>query len=146
MSDSSRPDKPKKIRNYRDLIVWRRAKTLAGKCYRLAAELPEFEKYDMGRQLRKAALSVPNNISEGHGRFSHPDYARHVSIARASAMEVSSTLEVAVEVGYLSDQQIADPLSDVDEIGRMLWSLAVSLKTKQLPAKTVRFRSKRSDA
>jgi four helix bundle protein len=121
------------IRSHRDLIVWQRAKKLAGMCYRIAALLPEEERYEMKRQLRGAVSSVPHNIAEGHGRLSRVDYARHVSIARGSLMEVESILDVAIEVGYVTDDQIGAAMKTADEIGRMLWALARSLGTQQLP-------------
>ena len=130
------------LRSHRDLIVWQRAKKLVGICYRLAALLPDEERYEMRRQLRRAAVSVPNNVAEGHGRLSRVDYARHVSIARGSLMEVESLLELAVEVGYVSEDQIANAMKLADEIGRMLWALARSLGTQQLPKGAVRARAR----
>jgi four helix bundle protein len=123
------------IRSHRDLVVWQRSKKLVGTCYKLTARLPPEEEFGMRRQLRRAAVSVPNNIAEGHGRLSRADYARHVSIARGSLMEVESLLDVAVEVGYVTEAQIAGAMEAADEIGRMIWSLARSLGTRQLPTK-----------
>jgi four helix bundle protein len=130
------------IRSHRDLIVWQRARKLVGKCYRIGAMLPDDEKFEMTKQLRRAAVSVPNNIAEGHGRLSRADYARHVSIARGSLMEVESMLDVAVEVGYVTDDQISDTMNSADELGRMLWGLARSLGTRQLPRPNDSIKSK----
>jgi four helix bundle protein len=121
------------IRSHRDLIVWQRSKKLVGICYTLASRLPPSEEYDLCRQLKRASVSVAANIAEGHGRLSRVDYARHVSIARGSLTEVECLLELAEEVGYLESGLVAEALKSTDEIGRMLWALARSLGSQQLP-------------
>ncbi len=136
------PPKPAEkivIRSHRDLVVWQRARKLTGSCYRLARLLPPGEQYDLQRQLQRAAISVAANIAEGHGRLSRIDYARHVSIARGSLMELECLLDLTVEVGYFDEGRIAEPMKLADEVGRMLWALARSLGSPQLPARMRKF-------
>lgn len=120
------------IKSFRDLVVWQRSKKLVGMSFVLARLLPPTES-DLSRQIRRAAMSVPSNIAEGHGRFSRVDYARHVSIARGSLMELESLFECAEEVGYFERGRLTEPLKVSDEIGRMLWSLGRSLGSPQIP-------------
>lgn len=136
MTSAQRRETKGIIRSHRDLIVWQRSKKLVGVCYTLASRLPPSEQYDLSRQLKRASVSVAANIAEGHGRLSRVDYARHVSIARGSLTEVECLLELTEEVGYLEAQVVADALNATDEIGRMLWALARSLGSQQLPKAT----------
>lgn len=76
------------IRSHRDLKVWREAIELADLLYDVAGLLPRSELYGIGAQLRRAAVSVPSNIAEGHGRRHLGDYLRHLSFALGSLMEI----------------------------------------------------------
>ena len=69
-----------RIRSYRDLEVWRRAMELARLCYEATAEFPKREVYGLASQIRRAAVSIPSNIAEGHSRRSRLAYLNHLSI------------------------------------------------------------------
>jgi hypothetical protein len=58
---------PVTMRDYHDLEIWRRAMAYAVEVYRLSAQLPDSERYNLTSQLRRAATSVPLNIAEGSG-------------------------------------------------------------------------------
>ena len=57
----------RKIVSYRDLLVWRRPMDLVEACYKLTKQLPQSEIYGLSSQIRRAAVSIPANIAEGHG-------------------------------------------------------------------------------
>jgi four helix bundle protein len=105
---------------------------LVVECYRLAKRLPASERYVLTDQLLRAAVSVPANIAEGHGRLSKSDFVRHLTIARGSLAELDTYLEVTSEVGLLTTTHLAKPLDLTDEVGRMLWALIRKLGTRQL--------------
>ena len=79
------------IRDYRDLLAWQRAMDLALECEHVARGIPAHATH-VATQVRRCALSVPANIAEGNGRFSRPDYLRHLSIANGSLRELESHL------------------------------------------------------
>jgi four helix bundle protein len=79
------------IRDYRDLLVWQKAIELALVCEELCDALPKKASH-LALQIRRAANSVHSNIAEGNGRFSTPDYLRHLSISNASLKELESDL------------------------------------------------------
>ena len=56
--------------------------------------LPELEKYDLGRQIRRAAVSLTNNMAEGHGRFHYPDQIRFFLHSRGSLEELVDDLNL----------------------------------------------------
>jgi four helix bundle protein len=105
---------------------------LVVECYRLAKVLPSSERHALTDQLLRAAVSVPANIAEGHGRLSKGDFVRHLTIARGSLGELDTLLEVTSEVGLLTPPRLARPYALSDEVGRMLWALIRKLGTRQL--------------
>lgn len=80
-----------RIRDYRDLLVWQKAMELALLCDDICERLDKRLGY-LAIQIRKAANAVHANIAEGNGRFSRPDYLRHLSIGNGSLRELESHL------------------------------------------------------
>ncbi len=117
------------VSSYRDLDVWNRAMDFVVACYRLTDKFPKREEFGLTAQLRRAAISVPTNIAEGHGRSSTGDYLRHLSIAHGSLMELETQLEIGRRLGYLDEPACGHASSEALEIGRMLHGLIRSLKT-----------------
>jgi four helix bundle protein len=74
--------------SFRQLEVWQRGMEIVEGVYRISAVFPKAEIYGLTSQLRRAAVSVPSNIAEGHTRASTKEYLHHVSIAAASLAEV----------------------------------------------------------
>lgn len=121
------------IRNYRDLLVWQKSMDLSAVVYRLIESLPKQEDYGLKAQIRRAVVSIPANIAEGHGRDHLGDYLRHLSIAKGSLAELETHLHLCVRLNYLGDQLIAEPLRSADEISRMLNGLSSSLRKNLKP-------------
>ena len=113
---------------YRKLIAYQKAKEVVKRTYKLLKKFPEEERFAMCDQLRRASVSVTSNIAEGVNRFSLKDKARFIEIAYGSLMEVSSQLEIAEELGYIttSDRQNMDQL--IEEDARLLSGLLNSYK------------------
>ncbi len=78
------------IKSYRDLLIWLKAMDLVVDCYRFVSVLPKNETYGLISQTQRAAISIPANIAEGHGREHLGDYLRHLSIANGSLMELET--------------------------------------------------------
>lgn len=82
------------IKSFRDLDVWKVAMDLAVACYDLAGFLPSAERFELGAQIRRAAVSIPSNVAEGHSTGASRRYANHVRIALGSAGELATLLEL----------------------------------------------------
>jgi four helix bundle protein len=106
------------ISSYRDLSVWQKAMNLVVDCHRLSDDFPRDENFALKIQLRRAAVSIPSNIAEGHGRTGVPGYLHHLSIAHGSLMELETHLQIAMRLEYLAQQQVDDALGEAAEISR----------------------------
>jgi four helix bundle protein len=118
------------VNGYRDLLVWGRAMELVVGAYRLTDSFPEEERYGLTQQLRRAAVSVPSNIAEGHGRDHLGDYLRHLSIANGSLMELETQVLIAGRRGYLQKEEEGRVLNLAGEVGKMLSGLTQALKKR----------------
>ena len=127
-------DKPSPLRRvtngYRDLLVWESAMGLVAEAYRVTAGFPKEEKYGLVQQLRRAAVSVPSNIAEGHGRDHLGDYLRHLSIANGSLMELETQILIAGRMGYVSTDDQAKVLAQAGRVGQLLSGLTRALKKR----------------
>jgi four helix bundle protein len=119
------------INSYRDLLVWQKAMDLVADSYGLAASLPKAETYGLMSQLQRAAVSVPANIAEGHGRDHLGDYLHHLSVANGSLMELETHLLLASRLSYVSSSKVETLLEKTGEVSRMLAGLRKSLKNSR---------------
>lgn len=114
---------------YRDVVAWQKAMGLAERLYRFAASLPPDERFVLAAQLRRAAVSVPSNIAEGHERRSRADYARFIAIACGSIAEIETQLELTQRLGIGDSSCRDEALRCSDELGRILRAIHRSLRT-----------------
>jgi four helix bundle protein len=95
------------VKRFEDLECWKSARSLVKSIFE-AAQSGELSKdWDTKSQIKRAALSIMNNIAEGFGRFQVKDSMRFYDIAKSSAYEVRSILYVLEDVGYLEKPQLA---------------------------------------
>ena len=92
---------------FEDLEVYRRVREFRRAMYRVVRELPDVEKFGLASQMRRAAVSLTNNIAEGHGRFHFLDRIRFTLQARGSLAELIDDLNVCEDEDYLSAEKIA---------------------------------------
>ncbi len=118
------------IKHFRDLTVWQRSLELATVVYRVTKEFPADERFGLTSQMRRAGVSVPSNIAEGHARHSTGEYIHALGIARGSLAELETQAELAHRLGMLSMVQQQELRELFLEIGRMLNGLVGSLRAK----------------
>ncbi len=121
------------IRSYRDLKVWGRAMDLVVASYKLSELLPKSEAYGLVTQIRRAAVSIPANIAEGHGREHLGDYLHHLSVANGSLMELETHFLIANRLAYLRMGEIEALLELSAEVSRMLAGLTKKLREHLTP-------------
>lgn len=119
---SSEPDK-KTIQNFRDLKIWQLGRALVIETYKATRTFPSEEMYGLTSQMRRAAISVPSNISEGHSRRATKDYQRFLNIAAGSCAELETQVEISLELGYLKAALGETFMEKIDHERRMLRKL-----------------------
>lgn len=119
------------VKSYRDLLVWQKAMDLVVICYKIAESFPKEEIYGLTSQLRRAAVSIPANIAEGHGREGLGEYIHFLSIAQGSLRETETHLLIANRLNFLDGNNLTAALNLSEEISKMLGSLLRGLKAKR---------------
>jgi four helix bundle protein len=104
---TAKPDDANSFQTFEDLSVYQAAREFRKAVYATARNLPEFEKYGLASQMRRAAVSLTNNIAEGHGRFHYPDQIRFMLQSRGSLEELVDDLNVCLDESYLSTEKVA---------------------------------------
>ena len=116
------------MRGHKDLVVWRKAMDLVVAIYQLTKRFPKSELYGLASQMRRAVVSIPSNIAEGHALKQTQAYTRHLAIASGSLAELETQLEIANRLGYLTSE-MKSVVEQADEVERMLAGLRKSLQS-----------------
>lgn len=109
--------------SFEGLDVYKAARTLVGDVYRLQHKFPKFETYALGDQIRRSPSSVTSNIAEGSGRNSFKEKSHFIEIAYGSLMEAFSQLQIAQDLGYLTEDDIDGIRPQFISVAKMLSGL-----------------------
>lgn len=115
-------------RSYRELVVWSKAMTLAEAAYSMVESLPDVERFGLSMQIRRAAVSIPSNIAEGHERRSRAEYRCYVAIACGSLAELETQIELASRLYDPDVNKLNRAIGLADEVGRLLRAIERSLR------------------
>jgi four helix bundle protein len=111
-------------------MVWQTSHQLTLDVYRKTRAYPKNELYGLISQTRRAAASIPANISEGCGRNSSADLARFLHIALGSAFELDYHITLAHDLDFISDKASNKLAEDISEVKQMLYSLLQKVNSK----------------
>ncbi|HXJ93537.1 MAG TPA: four helix bundle protein [Terriglobia bacterium] len=117
-------------KTYRDLELWQTAMDLVVECYQAARRFPRYETFGLSGHFRRAVVSVPANIAEGHGRQHRPEFIPHLHIALGSRAEVETHVQIAQRLGYLEPTHAEKVLPRTGEVGRLLNGMLRYLRSK----------------
>jgi len=98
---------PDKFQTFEDLEVYKAAREFRKATYAVNRRLPDFERYELGSQIRRASVSLTNNMAEGHGRFHYPDQIRFFLHSRGSLQELMDDLNICLDEKYLTSAEVA---------------------------------------
>ena len=121
-------------KSHQDLEAWQKAIELVELIYRASQTWPKTELYGLTSQIRRAAVSVPSNVSEGQGRAqsgSGREFLRHLNIAYGSLMEVETQIVIAHRLGYVNASGFESATEKCGTVGRLLNGL-IRWQEKQL--------------
>jgi four helix bundle protein len=107
---------------------------LVVRVYLETERLPQSERYGLTSQMRRAVVSIPSNIAEGHARRTDGAYLNHIRIALGSQAELATEIEAAARLGFLSTDRAAPLLAEIDRVRQMLHGLRRSLERRRQAA------------
>ena len=113
---------------FEKLEVWKKAIDFNDEVLSLADSIGKKDQYSLGEQIRRASISITNNIAEGGGRSSKKEKAYFYNMARGSVYEVVNLLEICGRKGYLDKDKHAKLYKEAEEISKMLSGLIGSME------------------
>jgi len=116
-----------KIRNFRDLDVWKKGIEIVKDTYKTTESFPKRELYGLVSQMQRCSISIPSNIAEGFNRFHNKEYKQFLYIALGSCAELETQIEITVELKYIDEQRKTYLLEKLDHESRMLRNLIKKL-------------------
>jgi four helix bundle protein len=119
------------FKSYRDLEVWQRSMEVARQVYDATCNFPNEEKFGLTSQMRRAAVSVPSNIAEGHARSGTGEFLQFLSISLGSVAELETQILLSVSLKYLDQEKANVLLEQLGTIGRMLRGLQRTLNQRR---------------
>ena len=120
-------------RSYRELLVWKKARSLVVHVYQSTEYFPRAEVYGLTSQIRRAAVSIVSNIAEGQGRVTPGEFVHFLGLARGSLLELDTQLLIASDLAYLDGQQFEKISQEVYQVLGLLNRLIESLPRKHSP-------------
>ncbi len=111
------------MHNFQELIVWQKAMDITVKTYELSALFPKEEKYGLTSQIRRSAVSIPSNISEGAGRNTDGEFKNFLGIASGSSNELFTQLILSHKLGLVEESLVEPLVKDLIEVQKMNYSL-----------------------
>ena len=115
------------MQDFKKIDIWKRSFKLSIEIYKATSSFPSHEKFGLGSQIRRAAISIPTNIAEGAGRISRKDFAHFLQIAMGSTSEVDCELLIARELEFIDNNVFTELYKELTEIRKMLASYRISI-------------------
>lgn len=106
-----------------DLDVWKVAMALATDLYQVTQGWPKSETYGLISQVRRASVSVPANIAEGHHRGSTAEFLQYLRVSRGSLSELRTLIRIAANVGYVAEVEVQKLFEQVSLCMKLLAGL-----------------------
>ncbi len=115
------------MRPHKKLEVWKKAIEFVTKIYKITESFPDHERFVLVPQIRRSAISIPSNISEGAGRLSKKEFIQFLSIAQGSTAELETQLIISNNLGFIKNDDMF-LLEELDQISRMIIGLIRTLR------------------
>lgn len=118
-----------KLQSYEKLEVWKLSMKLVEEIYLVTNKFPKEELFVLTSQIRRAAISIPSNISEGSSR-SKKDFARFLQISHGSCSELKTQIMIAKNIKYIIKTHSSNLIEKINQISRMIRSLENKIRGK----------------
>ena len=112
-----------KTYSFEKLNAWQESRMLVKLIYSLTQDFPKEELYGLSSQIKRAAISVSSNLAEGSGRKTLADQSHFYRMSFSSLMEVLNQLVLANDLGFITDEQLANTRPEIDKTARLISGL-----------------------
>ena len=119
------------VQSFRESIAWQKAMDLSVAVYDVSRVFPKEKMFGLTNQLRRASVSVASNIAEGQGRLTTGEFIQFLGMARGSALEVETQLDLAMRLGLGVPADISDVQRRATEVVRTINASISGLRRKQ---------------
>lgn len=116
------------LQSHKELLVWQKAMDLVENIYKITQLFPREELYGLTSQIRRAAVAIPTNITEGYQRNHKKEYIQFLYIAKSSASELETLLNISERLNLTLTTEFTNTKSLLTEILKMLTALISKLK------------------
>jgi four helix bundle protein len=119
------------MHNFKELIIWQKARILVKEVYENTISFPANEKYGITSQIQRAAISIPSNIAEGSGRGSNKDFSRFLDMAMSSAFELETEIILSYDLNYMNENNYNLILPKIQEVQKMIFAFKNQLRINE---------------
>ena len=116
--------------SFEKLDVWQDSRVLTKHVYQTTKTFPDYEKFGLSNQMRRAAISVSSNIAEGSSRVSNKDQAHFYQIAFSSLMELLNQIIISNDLGFINEETEKDLRQQIEKIANKINALRKSRLNK----------------
>ena len=120
------------MHNLKELKIWHMAMDLSVEVYKATSKFPKEEIYGLTSQIKRSAISISSNISEGAGRNSNKEFIHFLGIANGSSYELQTQLIISNKLNLISDETLASLLKPIEEIQKMTYTFQNTLQKQYL--------------
>lgn len=117
-----------RIERFEDLVAWQKARLLTRSVYRMTQQGAFARDWGLANQIQRASVSIMSNIAEGFERGGRGEFHQFLVVAKASCGEVRSQLHVALDVGYITQSEFDQLITQANEVSRIVGGLRASIE------------------
>jgi len=121
------------ISRFEEIEAWKNARELTKQIYQLSAIGAFSRDFGLKDQIRRAAVSIMSNIAEGFGSQTQALFIKYLGVAKASAGELRSQLYVALDLGYISPEDLENTISLAEKVSRQIFRFVKYLQSQSDP-------------
>ena len=112
-----------KIKNFRDLDVWKKGIEIVKDIYSIAGMFPKQELYGLRSQMQRSSISIPSNIAEGFNRFHNKEYKQFLYVSFGSCAELETQLNIAKRLNFAAADKTDKILDELIYLSKMIMTL-----------------------